>query len=332
MGACCSLLLGKHKSYEKVTAQEGKHTGLELQEASTDLGATRKERTVSGGRLDGSLPFDGKKKAKRKFGGSTAPTLAPPPEDLERMRDELRVKLRKFFKTHNPSQANPKSLAHIVSFYTSFDTIATLNSRLKDKYGVDLTSVEEGHNGENYIKFGGAQSSDGQDQTDALPPSPEVKMDDEGGGLEGTNVDDAVAVEQSLADGGGQVRETRADSALQRAAMFEQTWQSSIPTEKVKLISRADSKPVLGIEDLRGALASGRMTLVASGETNGNAKAYFYTLSKRKNIVLFELLAEMDENTGQFKEYNLLCKFTEQEALEEAMKTVKNVLGAEEQT
>jgi len=130
--------------------------------------------------------------------------------------------LRKFFKTHNPSQANPKSLAHIVSFYTSFDTIATLNSRLKDKYGVDLTSVEEGHNGENYIKFGGAQSSDGQDQTDALPPSPEVKMDDEGGGLEGTNVDDAVAVEQSLADGGGQVRETRADSALQRAAMFEQ--------------------------------------------------------------------------------------------------------------
>jgi len=110
------------------------------------------------------------------------------------------------------------------------------------------------------------------------------------------------------------------------------TWQSSIPTEKVKLISRADSKPILGIEDLRGALASGRMTLVASGETNGNAKAYFYTLSKRKNIVLFELLAEMDENTGQFKEYNLLCKFTEQEALEEAMKTVKNVLGAEEQT
>jgi len=55
MGACCSLLLGKHKSYEKVTAQEGKHTGLELQEASTDLGATRKERTVSGGRLGISL-------------------------------------------------------------------------------------------------------------------------------------------------------------------------------------------------------------------------------------------------------------------------------------
>jgi len=42
----------------------------------------------------------------------------------------------------------------------------------------------------------------------------------------------------------GAPQEAREDSAIQRAAMFEQTWQSNIPSEKVVLQTRPQAPPI----------------------------------------------------------------------------------------
>mmetsp|Transcript_23377 Transcript_23377/g.32613 ORF Transcript_23377/g.32613 Transcript_23377/m.32613 type:complete len:224 (+) Transcript_23377:50-721(+) len=217
------------------------------------------------------------------------------------------------------SQTDPKSLEHISSFYTSFDTIATLNARLRDKYGVDLSSVEFKSPDIQNINatYENAMSASGTVGENA-------KINDGIEEVGGNGNEDIPGNEQA-----GAPQEAREDSAIQRAAMFEQTWQSNIPSEKVVLQTRPQAPPISDIDGLRLALAHGRMTLVASGETNGHLKAYFYKLASNRAIVLFELVAEVNQNDGKANEYNLLCKFTERDALDEVLDTISVVLDAE---
>mmetsp|Transcript_14543 Transcript_14543/g.35453 ORF Transcript_14543/g.35453 Transcript_14543/m.35453 type:complete len:349 (+) Transcript_14543:169-1215(+) len=348
MGNCCQLLLGGAK-YEKVTAQEGKATGIELQTTSEDFTATRKERGGSTGKKDGGLRIEGKIRNKKTFGGGKARTLAPPPEDLARLKEELTYKLREFFVKYNPSQANPKSIDHIVAFYTSFDTMDTLNARLRDKYGSDLSSIEmkspgmTGYSPPSPPPFGAKAvvsasehiSAPGEDNEDTGLDLDQFGIEDgdseaiEDGKMQDDNLTLDDKPEENTVEGTG-TREARADSALQRAEMFEQTWQSDIPSKNIVLRAAA-GQGFKSLDDLTGALSSAGGTLVASGEVDGTAKAYFYTLNENKEITLVELASDRDEASGETNEYKLLCKYTEDSALEEALKRISSVLHAERQ-
>mmetsp|Transcript_37030 Transcript_37030/g.71768 ORF Transcript_37030/g.71768 Transcript_37030/m.71768 type:complete len:332 (+) Transcript_37030:96-1091(+) len=329
MGNCCQLLFGGGEKYEKVTAQEGKATGLELQPAD-DVSTSRQERGNSKNEGIKDIALEGKSRQKNKIRQGKAPTLAPPPEDLARLKEELREKLRLFFLVHNPSQANRKSLDHIVAFYTSFDDVTSLNNRLRDKYGKDLTSVQS--NG-----YSPPSPPKSPVQTKTIAPASLASTSAEPGAYEGQSGKgegeeskgtsaETDGIQAEISTGGSDP----ASSALQRAAMFEQTWGSDIPSESVTLVTTVGQPGINSINALTSALGEAQCTIVASGEVDHTIKAYFYTLGEMKGaIVLVELVADMDPVTSAIKEYKLLCKFNDRGCLDAALSRIAKPLKAE---
>uniref|UniRef100_A0A7S2XBG6 Beta-adaptin appendage C-terminal subdomain domain-containing protein n=1 Tax=Lotharella oceanica TaxID=641309 RepID=A0A7S2XBG6_9EUKA len=336
MGNCCQLLFGGGKKYEKVTAQEGKATDLELQPAD-DVSTSRKERASSNEGIK-DIALEGKSRKTTKISQGKAPTLAPPPEDLARLKEELREKLRLFFLVHNPSQANRKSLDHIVAFYTSFDDITSLNNRLRDKYGEDLTSVQPLTTGTQSNGYSPPSPPKSPVQPNSIAPVASSTAADPGpyGNQNGQvgNGDEAKGTSGAVNDG-IQAEETaggrdRASSALQRAAMFEQTWGSDIPSTSVALNTKIGQPGINSINALTSALGAAQCTLVASGEVDNTIKAYFYTIGEAKGaIVLVELVADMDPVTKEIKEYRLLCKFNDRSCLDAALARIAAALNAQ---
>ncbi|GAB5361349.1 hypothetical protein AAMO2058_000705900 [Amorphochlora amoebiformis] len=305
MGNCCACLFAVSK-YEKVPVDgvtEGKSTNLELV-TTNDPSTTRKERGTSTTIRD--LP-DSKRTRRPKKQLKPAPRLAMPLEDVALQHKELREKLRAFFLIHNPSQASKKSLDHIVAFYTSFDTEVSLNKRLRDKYGKDLTSVDTKTK---------TRKSTSNGYKPPAPPSEEDTVKTQTSSTEVTKetLEEIKGHSEQTVDEPVETTErNRASSAIQRAAMFEQTWRSDIPTKSYILVPK--SQGFKTIDALNRALAMMQATLVASGEFDGQFKAYFYMLGEinKRHITLVELVCTRDAATGTTTKYELLCKYNDKE-------------------
>ena len=294
-------------------AEVTKPTGLELVPGSDATASSRRrERKRPGAGKHASPKKNSLMKRNITAGSPDATTIAPPPEDIARVRRELRAALCSFFAIHNPSQNNPKSLDHIVKFYTTFDSTDALNKRLRDKYGQDLTSVAPAT----------APAPAPAAKTNATQPSPTPAVPTAAPAAARPETKyqpptAAPAVPQPMSP------KTR---SMERAAMFESTWVSDIPSASAEVKALA---PIKGLSNLTNRLSSAGFVLVASGSNAGRVKAYFYVMSAQNQatLVLFELQSAMGSGETMNK-FTLEYKYREKVEAEAALARFRTAVGA----